>query len=326
MSKKILITGASGFVGYHLIREALLQDFEVFAAVRKTSEVAHLADLPIRLVYPAFQNTDQLTRDLSLYGITHIVHAAAVTKAANQKEYDYANAILTRNLALAAGRADIALENFVFLSSLAAKGPSFNGQPITEETPPHPVTFYGKSKLLAENYLAEVDGIPLTGLRPTAVYGPREKDLFIVLKMIKQGWELYIGRLQQRLSFVYVQDLVNVVFRTLAGPGRGSYYNVSDGEGYDRYALAQITRSLLHKRTFRLHVPLGLVRAFLKIQNRLTPAAKASILNLDKLSELTASWECSIEKLRCELQYQPAYQLQEGLSQTIGWYQQNKWF
>ena len=327
MRKKLLITGASGFVGYHLIKEALLQEMDVFAAVRKTSVVSHLQDLPVNVVYPHFQNIELLKKDLETYGITHIVHAAAVTKAATQEEYNYANAVFTRNLAQAAGSAAIDLKNFVFISSLAAMGPSINGLPIQESDKPDPVTFYGKSKLLAEQYLSEIPQLPLTGLRPTAVYGPREKDLFIVLKMIRKGWEMYIGHMQQRLSFVYVSDLVSAVFKALSAQASSDYYHISDGETYDRYALANITKSLLHNHTIKLHVPLRLVKFFLRMQDKMkTSAGRVSILNTDKLKELTASWDCSIGKARRDLHYQPHYLLKDGLTQTIQWYQSNKWF
>ena len=206
MRRNLLITGASGFVGYHLIQEALRRGDSVFAAVRKTSQVVHLQQSGINIVYPNFHNTELLKKELETWGITHVVHAAALTKAASQQEYDYANAVLARNLAQAAGTAAIDLKSFVFLSSLAAMGPSTSGRPLSEDQTPAPVTGYGKSKLLAEKYLTEIDSLPLTGLRPTAVYGPREKDLFIVIKMIKQGWEFYIGKGEQRLSFVYVSD------------------------------------------------------------------------------------------------------------------------
>lgn len=327
MKKKLLITGATGFIGYHLIREALRQGDDVFAGVRKTSRVTDLQQPDIRLVYPNFHNTELLRKDLENWGITHIVHAAALTKAATQQEYNYANAVLARNLAQAAGSAAIDLKSFVFLSSLAAMGPAVDGSPITEEQVPQPVTQYGKSKLLAEQYLAEIEHLPLTGLRPTAVYGPREKDLFIVLNMIRRGWEFYIGKIGQRLSFVYVSDLVNLVFKALAAPATGNYYHVSDGETYDRYALAAVMKNLLHIRTLRLHVPVKLVALFLKMQEGLKRKANSvSILNLDKLRELTASWDCSIEKARRELQYQPEVLLPEGLARTMQWYQANKWF
>lgn len=327
MRKKLLITGASGFVGYHLIKEALLQDADVFAAVRKTSVISHLQQLPITIVYPHFQRIELLKKDLENYGITHIVHAAAVTKAATQEEYDYANAVFTRNLAQAASTAAIELKNFVFISSLAAMGPSTNGVALRENNIARPVTFYGKSKLLAEKYLSEFTGLPLTGFRPTAVYGPREKDLFIVLRLIKKGLEMYIGRMQQRLSFVYVSDLAAIVFKALSAPACGEYYHISDGETYDRYALANITKSLLNNHTIKLHVPLSLVNFFLRMQEKIQiTAGKVSILNKDKLRELTADWECSIEKVRRDLQYQPHFLLKEGLTQTIQWYQANQWF
>ena len=327
MNKRLLITGASGFVGYHLIKEALQQGDEVFAAVRKTSAVDHLQQSGIRLVYPDLQHPEQLKQELEQYGITHIVHAAALTRAATQDDYNQANAVLARNLALAASLANIDLKSFVFISSLAAMGPSVNGQPITEEAPPHPVTFYGKSKLLAEQYLAGINGLPLTILRPTAVYGPREKDLFIVLSMIRKGWEMYIGNKEQKLSFLYVNDLATIVFKALDAPARGSSYHVCDGKTYDRFALADNTKRLMHRKTIRLHVPLGLVKFFLNVQEKLKMASgKMSILNNDKLPELTASWECSIQKAQRELQYQPAWLLQDGLNQTIDWYEENKWF
>lgn len=327
MSKKLLITGASGFVGYHLIQEALRRGDHVFAAVRKTSQLVHLQQPGINLVYPNFHNIELLKKDLESWGITHIVHGAALTKAASEQEYNYANAVLTRNLAQAAGMAAVDLKSFVFLSSLAALGPSINGQPVKEDQPPAPLTLYGKSKLLAEQYLAEIGSLPLTGLRPTAVYGPREKDLFIVLNMIRRGWEFYIGKGEQRLSFVYVSDLVALVFKALEAPASGNYYHVSDGQSYDRYALAAAMKNLLKTRTLRLHVPVRLVSFFLKIQEGLTrKGGKVSILNRDKLRELTASWECSIEKARRELQYQPEVLLPEGLARTVQWYRANKWF
>lgn len=327
MSNNLLITGASGFIGYHLIQEALRRGNSVFAAVRKTSQLVHLQQPGINIVYPNFHNTELLKKDLEGWGITHIVHAAALTKAATEQEYNYANAVLARNLAQAAGSAAIDLKSFVFLSSLAAMGPSVGGNPIVEEQVPRPVTLYGKSKLLAEQYLAEIEHLPLTGLRPTAVYGPREKDLFIVLNMIRRGWEFYIGKIGQRLSFVFVSDLVDLIFKALAAPATGSYYHVSDGETYDRYALAAVMKNLLNIRTVRLHVPVKLVALFLKMQEGFKRKANnVSILNFDKLRELTASWDCSIEKARRELQYQPEVLLPEGLARSVQWYQANSWF
>lgn len=172
---------------------------------------------------------------------SYIIHAAGATRAKNTQAYNLINADYTRLLAEAALEADIPLKRFLFMSSLAALGPLSYAeeQSITENTLPLPITSYGKSKLLAEKMLEELTALPLTTIRPTAVYGPREKDLFILFKTLNQGLDAYIGKKPQRLSFVYVKDLAEVtVAALLKGQDERQVYNISDGFAYDRYALA----------------------------------------------------------------------------------------
>jgi len=180
MKKRVLITGASGFLGYHLVEEALQNDLEVYVAVRKSSNIAHLKDLDIQYTYPAFDDPSALEKELKTRGYDYIIHAAGVTKARSAREYKTINTDYTYNLAAAAVSAGI--KGFVFISSLAAMGPlnTLTGV-ITEETKPHPVTAYGKSKLLAEEKLKSITSLNYTILRPTAIYGPRDKDIFIFL-------------------------------------------------------------------------------------------------------------------------------------------------
>ena len=115
----------------------------------------------------------------------YVIHAAGATKALSEASYNEVNAVYTRNLAQAVSEVQVPLKKFVFLSSLAAMGPATNGHPILEMDAPNPVTFYGKSKLLAESYLLALDSLPSIVLRPTAVYGPRDRDIFIILKTIR---------------------------------------------------------------------------------------------------------------------------------------------
>jgi len=328
MREKLLITGASGFVGCHLIEEAIAAGYEVYAAVRPSSNVKHLEPLGIQFTVLDLNNIDRLKETLEASKINHIVHAAGMTKGKTQQDYNLVNATFTTNLALAARGADIDLKSFLFISSLAAMGPSKNESAITELDVAAPVTFYGKSKLLAEQQLAEIDNLPLLGLRPTAVYGPRERDLFLLLQSIQRGVELYIGRSAQQLSFVYVQDLAAITIRALsAKPFTGAYYNISDGNSYDRYAFAEIAKELMHKKTLQVHVPLPLVKGITGLLESLYKnSKKVSIVNKDKLQELTASnWTCSIEKAQRDLGYSPKFNLSKGLKDTIEWYQQNKW-
>lgn len=324
--ERVLITGASGFVGFHLVNEALHNNLEVYAAVRKSSDVSHLKGLNIHYTYPDFDNIEALIKELEEKQYAYIIHAAALTKAKTQQDYNYVNAGYTYNLALAATKANIPLKKFVFLSSLAAIGPSQHiGELIKDDTTPNPVTAYGKSKLLAEQQLQPLTTLPLVIMRPTAVYGPRDKDIYIILKKISQGIEPYIGKIDQQLSFVYVKDLAKVTVQVLFTNVTYQTYNISDGKAYDRYALADYSKQILHKKTFRIHLPLVVVKALAWFLEKAYVYSKATpTLNIEKLNELTASnWVCDIENAKTDLGYLPKYDLEAGLSETLQWYKQN---
>ncbi|GAB3274145.1 NAD(P)-dependent oxidoreductase [Larkinella harenae] len=330
MNKRVLITGANGFIGYHLVEAAKKAGMEVHAAVRKSSDVTQLKGLNPTLVYPDFRSKESLLTLLEEGQYTHIIHAAGATRAKDEKTYNEINAEYTLRLAQAARMVSVPPKRFVFMSSLAALGPlSYTEeQPITETTLPIPLTSYGKSKLLAEKYLADVTDLPITIIRPTAVYGPREKDLFILFKTLSKGLDLYIGRRPQRLSFVYVKDLVRVTLTALEqNHTENRVYNISDGESYSRYALADLFRKVSGARSFRFHLPVGLMKLVASILDvgykfsRTTP-----VLNPEKLRELTApNWICSIEAARRDLNYRPDYDLKLGLDETLRWYRANRW-
>ncbi|WP_205499947.1 NAD-dependent epimerase/dehydratase family protein [Rufibacter psychrotolerans] len=327
MKERVLITGSSGFVGYHLVEAAVNAGLDVFAAVRPSSAVDHLKAFPIQYTQLDFTSVAALQQELEEKQYTYIVHAAGITKAKDAQEYNKVNAEYTQNLALAAVQAQIPLKKFVFISSLAALGPvSYQEtQPITEETSAKPVTNYGKSKLLAEQYLARMKELPLVVLRPTAVYGPREKDIFILFSTISKGLDPYIGKGKQRLSFVYVKDLARAVMQALHLAENHLSYNISDGKSYDRYALADLTKQALQKKALRFHLPLGLVKVMATV-SELLAGSKTPALNREKISELIAeNWNCSISRIQRDLNYTPEYDLEKGLFQTLHWYKVNKW-
>ncbi|WP_153797986.1 NAD-dependent epimerase/dehydratase family protein [Foetidibacter luteolus] len=327
MKQKILITGASGFVGFHLVNEALARRLDVYAAVRKSSDIKHLQHLPITYTYPDFGNIASLQKELEEKQYDYIIHAAGTTKAKSEADYTAINADYTYNLFKAAECCSPFIKKIVFLSSLASIGPL--QQPdslITESTPPRPVTAYGRSKLLAEQQVAQLN-IPLNVLRPTAVYGPRDKDIFILFKALSRGLEPYIGRVQQQLSFIYVKDLAVLALNAIFAPAVHQTYNVTDGNSYSRYDLANLTKPLLYKKTLRFHLPLGVVRVLaLALEKTYVLLNKTPALNREKLSELTAvNWCCNIEKAQNELGFTPAYNLEKGLAETMSWYKQEKW-
>ncbi|SFN25006.1 Nucleoside-diphosphate-sugar epimerase [Chitinophaga sp. YR627] len=327
MKPRVLITGASGFVGYHLVEAALDAGMEVYAAVRASSNVSHLNHLQVNYVYPDFSRKEALTELMKEHRFDYIIHGAGITKARSLDEYNKVNAGYTQNLAQAVSESGIPLKKFLFISSLAAVGPiAYDASwPVPDVTTPSPVTSYGKSKLLAEEFLGAISDVPWVILRPTAVYGPRERDLFVLFKTFRRGLEPYMGRGAQWLSFVYVKDLADAAILALKAPVSGVAYNISDGNSYDRYALAAIIKQHLKLRTLRIHLPLPVIKIVAAISEKVSRGAP--LLNKDKLNELTAAnWNCNIDSIRRDLGYQPRYNLEKGMQETLDWYSANKWF
>jgi UDP-glucose 4-epimerase len=326
MKPKVLITGASGFVGFHLIEAALKKDMDVYAAVRKSSDIKHLQSHPVSYTYLNYNDVGALAAQIEEKQYDYIIHAAGATKARTQQEYDLVNVTYTINLARAIEQSAHLVKKVVVLSSLASIGPITDPSAFIEDnTTTHPVTGYGKSKLLAEEQLAKF-GFPLVVLRPTAVYGPRDKDIFIILKTFTKGFEPYIGRTTQRLSFVYVKDLASVAINSVFVKATGSY-NITDGNCYSRYEMANITKEFLGKKTIKIHLPITLVKGLaITLEKSYSLLNKTSVLNLEKLNELTAiNWCCNIERAKKELGFEPAYDLRSGLKEALNWYRENNW-
>ena len=327
MKQKVLITGASGFVGFHLIEAALQKGLEVYAAIRKSSVVNHLKDYDIRYISLDFNDVKTMEIELKENKIDYIIHAAGTTKAKNQNEYNLINATYTINLLAAAEKCD-SIKKVVFISSLAALGPLDNvDNLITEKTLPKPVTSYGKSKLLAEESIKNTK-LPLIVLRPTAVYGSRDKDIFIILKTFYKGIEPYIGSKAQQLSFIYVKDLAAISIGSLfTSDEANGMYNITDGKCYSRYEMANIVKTVFNKKTIKFHIPLPVVKLMaLVLEKSYAMLNKTPALNMEKLNELTATnWCCNIVKANNQLNFQPTYDLQNGLTETLSWYKQNNW-
>lgn len=327
MMPKVLITGASGFVGYHLISAAVNAGMEVHAAIRSSSKVSQLQHFNLRYVIPDYTDQDSLCELLEQQQYNYIIHAAGVTRARTEEEYNTINAEYTRNLAMAARKADIPLEKFVFISSLAALGPiSYDAVwPVPDGVAANPVTRYGMSKLKAEEYLHGMINLPWVILRPTAVYGPLERDLFVLFKTFKRGMDIHVGRAPQQLSFVYVKDLADATILALTAPPIHTGYNVSDGHSYDRYALANISKRVLGVNMLRIHIPTSLIRLIAMVAEKVS--RQMPLLNKERLLELNArNWNCNIEQIRKDLGFNPVYNLERGMEETLNWYTKHKWF
>ena len=234
----LLVTGASGFIGSFLVERALEEGREVWAAVRRTSSRRYLSDPRIRFIELDLGNDERLKQQLMQHLEEHapfgaVIHAAGATRAKDEEEFCRINAEGTLRLALTLLETQTLQPNgrFVFISSLSVCGDihELDREPLRPTDTPLPNTAYGRSKLKAERMLAEVPGLNYVVLRPTGVYGPREKDYFLMAKSIKQHVDFAVGFKPQILTFIYVRDLVEAAFLALNRGKRGAIYHLSDG-------------------------------------------------------------------------------------------------
>ena len=329
---KILITGASGFIGSFIVEEALKQGFETWAAIRKSSSKEYLQDERIHFIELNLSSKAQLIEQLQPHQFDYVVHAAGVTKCLNKADFRHINTEGTRNLVDALLDLQMPLKRFVFLSSLSVFGAIKEQLPydeIREDDTPKPNTEYGRSKLEAEKYIDSIGSrLPYTILRPTGVYGPREKDYFMMAKSIKQHIDFAVGYQRQDITFVYVTDVVQAVFLALEKGETGRKYFLSDGQVYQSTTFSDLIHEELGRPWWlRITAPVWVLRVvtfFGEYIGHMT--GKVTALNNDKYNILRQrNWRCDIEPARRELGFEPKVQLKEGVKTTIRWYKDHKW-
>ncbi len=329
---KILVTGASGFIGSFIVEEALRQGMETWAAVRPSSSKKYLQDERIHFINLNLSSKEELMSQLSGREFDYVVHAAGVTKCLHANDFYKVNTDGTKNLVDAIISLGLPIKRFVLISSLSVFGAIREKQPymeITEHDIPKPNTAYGKSKWEAERYLDSLGSqFPYIILRPTGVYGPREKDYFLMFKSIKQYVDFSVGYRRQDITFVYVQDVVQAVFLALDHGMNGRKYFLSDGEVYQSSTFSNLIRQELgNPWLLRIKAPIWLLRIvtfFGEHIGRLS--GKMSALNNDKYNILKQrNWRCDIEPAIDELGYHPHFLLRRGVKLAARWYKENGW-
>ena len=328
---KILITGASGFIGSFIVEEALRRGFDTWAAVRKSSSRQFLTDGRIHFIELNLSSEEQLRQQLGAHHFDYVVHAAGVTKCLHKEDFHRINTEGTKNLVNALLALQMPLRRFVYISSLSIMGAIREQQPYTEileSDQPRPNTAYGRSKLEAEHWLESKKPFPYVVLRPTGVYGPRERDYFMMAKSIKAHTDFAVGFRRQDITFVYVADVVQAVFLALEKGQAGRCYFLSDGDVYQSSTFSNlIRRELGNPWWLRITAPLWVLRIvtfYGEYIGRLT--GRMTALNNDKYYIMRQrNWRCDITPARRELGYEPQVQLEEGVRRSIQWYKENGW-
>lgn len=331
MKKNILITGASGFIGSFLVEEAIRRNYQTFAGVRKSSNREYLSDPGIHFLELDFGNYDSLNNKLTQFAnefgrFDYVIHTAGLTKTINKADFDVVNFENTKSFVRSLQETSLVPDKFVFISSLASYGPGTGSAPISSTNAQRPLTEYGKSKLRAEQFLQDIADFPYLIINPTAVYGPRDKDFYFLLKSIANHLELYIGSSEQLLSFVHVHDLVEAIFLGMESASFNQSLLVSDLETYTSKNVNRLIKKNLNSKTLSIVVPTPIASVFAVFSEIIGQVrGKVPVVNRERLKEFKAkNWSVDCSEI-ASLGYEPKFKLEEGLVHTIAWYKEHGW-
>lgn len=335
--KKILITGAGGFIGSYLVERALADGYDVWAGVRASTSREFLTDPRIHFIDLPFQDRDALRTTL----IDHkrargrwdvVINNLGLTKTPYFSEFDRINYGYVQRLVEALRLTDMMPDQFCLMSSLSAWGPIHedDGRPISLDDEPAPDTAYGLSKLRVAQFLKAPaqDDVPYLIFYPTGVYGPRERDYYLMFKTVGAGFDFVPGFRPQQITFVYVKDLVECVFRAIDRGLTRREYIVSEPRSYTSTQFRQyIQRELGGRFCLPIKVPLFLLKIVCYTAGWIAARrGKASTLNADKYHIMRQrNWKADISALRADLDYEPSTTLEEGVRETFRWYKENGW-
>ncbi len=330
---KILVSGASGFIGSGLVSMLANQGHDVRALMRSTASDGYLKGVKFTRVTGDILDPDSLAR--ACQGIDAVFHLAGATAAKDRESFFRCNAQGTRNLAHAAHQAET-VKKYIYVSSIAASGPSAGLCPRTESDLEHPVSSYGESKLRGELYLNELKGkLPFIIVRPPIVYGPRDKDVFLLFKTISKSWmPLLPARTptgHKYYSAIHVDDLIQALVLSLSAPDEcyqnGECFFVNDGQVYTYERILSIIAREMKIEPIKFTVPHPLVTVLASAGSLAGKFLKTNIpMNNDKLNEIRPDyWISSSQKIAEKLNFKPQYTMESGVAQTLAWYKLNGW-
>jgi nucleoside-diphosphate-sugar epimerase len=324
---KTLITGGTGFIGSHLAEHLVGKGHTVRCLVRRTSDTRWLRDMPVEYVHGDLFDENALKDAVT--GVDYVYHSAGVTKAKTPEEYFRGNTTGTRNLLQAVLQHAPGVKRFVQISSQTAVGPSPTRSPITESADPHPITTYGKSKWKAEREcVAMMSRFPITIVRPPAVFGQRDKDVFEFFNTMSKGLQPMVGFNEKYVSLIHVTDLVRgFVMAAESDRSAGQIYFISSKDVYDWKEVGDVTRSILGRRALRLRIPefgVYVIATFAEFFSLFS--SKPALINFEKARDMVQDyWTCDSSKAKRDFGYEQEISLEEGIRLTVGWYKSNGW-
>lgn len=324
---RVFVTGGTGFVGSHVVERLLDEGIEPICLVRETSDTDHLDGLGVETFVGSLTHVEGLRP--ALRDVDGVVHIAGVIKAKDFDWFYQINADATGELAKLALETNPDLERFVFISSVSAQGPSEGKTPRPLEETPAPVSHYGRSKLAGEKEVLKYsDNLPVTIFRPPPVYGPRDHEMLAAFKMARRGINAVYGSGDSLLSVVFIDDLVDAIYRSLVTDHpSGSIFPIDDGQIHSWRSLTGDIGRAMGKDPMTLPVPTPLFHAAAHASEAWGKIVdKAMIFTTDKVAEMSQdSWICGCGELEEALGWTPDWPLQKGAKVTAEWYIREGW-
>ncbi|MCL2777146.1 MAG: NAD-dependent epimerase/dehydratase family protein [Polyangiaceae bacterium] len=325
---KVLVTGGSGFLGSHVAEQLTREGHSVRALVRKSSNRTFLSTLAgIEFAEGSVENRASVEQ--AMKGVDAVVHSAGLVKARSEAEFFACNTEGTANLLNAAIAHAPNLKRFVHISSLEACGPSFDGKPVAVDQQ-KPVTAYGRSKLAAEKECtSRKDKLPIIVLRPGAIYGPRDVEIFEAFRAVRRRQYPVIGDGKMLACYIYGPDCAAACIKAIeATVASGSIYFVDDGKPLSMaHAMGEILPDAVGRKPFvRFGVPLAVLKvasAGVEAYGKLR--GKAVMLTREKVTMLSHHWVCDSASARADLRWKPEVTFREGARLTATWYEDNGW-
>ena len=331
---KVLVVGAGGFAGGFIVEEGLRRGYEIYAGVRETTSRKYLADPHLKFVVFDFDDPESLKKTIqdALPGNEKwdwIVYNLGATKAISFSDFSKVNYEYLRNFIDAIKETGKVPDKFLLMSSLSVHGPAHekDGGKFRETDIPSPNTKYGASKLKAE-MLLNMDKIPYIIFRPTGIYGPRDKDYFLMLQSLSKGFDFSAGYKKQMLTFIYVEDLSRAVYDALEKAPVNQTYIISEEAAYSQKEFRKIAAEVLNKKgVISLPMPLWLVKGVSAVAEKWGVARmKPSTLNRDKYNIMKQrNWDVDVSKAKKDFGFSPKVSLAEGLQKAVDWYRKEKW-
>ncbi len=323
----ILVTGGTGFLGSYLIEQLVSRGYQIKCLAKDELNAVYLRSLNVEMVLGDLN--DGIGWENLLKDVQYIYHLAGVTRARRNEDYYRGNYLATKNIILQCRKFCRYLKRFIFVSSLAAAGPARDGNPLTESMPCHPISHYGRSKMLAEKEVLRYrDELPITIVRPPAVYGPRDRDMLQYIQLIEKGIQPLLGFGKKWLNLIHRDDLINGIIMAGEHPKAVNETFFIGGErSYSTEEIGNAISSILQKRRLKIHIPhflVYLVGAYSEAFGKI--CRQEVFFNLQKVREaVQEGWICSVEKAKSCLGFRENLTLNEGMASTCQWYLDQGW-